>query len=234
MKQIAILAVSTVLATSAALAHAADVPALKVKADGIDPDGIISPYYAFCIPAKTGHVKPGPNRSIGLSWLKGPQGTKSYAIIGVDTDVPTVFDDAGKEGKTLPADMKRRNFYHWVLYDIPARTQQIPANTDSVTVSPHGKARLEVPYGKRGVNDYAAYFASNPEHQGVYAGYDGPCPPWNDERVHHYHFRVYALDVSSLDIKDAPTGPQLEEAIHEHILAEGEAVGTYTLNPGLM
>src|SRR3546814_13406313 len=29
--------------------------------------------------------------------------------------------------------------------------------------------------------------------EGRYLGYDGPCPPWNDERVHRYHFEVIAM-----------------------------------------
>src|SRR5580704_7106369 len=73
---------------------------LTVKAEGIDAGGFIAPEYAFCVTAKTGHVQEGTDKSIGLSWSKGPKGTKSYAVIGVDPDVPTVFDDAGKEGKT--------------------------------------------------------------------------------------------------------------------------------------
>jgi phosphatidylethanolamine-binding protein (PEBP) family uncharacterized protein len=36
---------------------------------------------------------------------------------------------------------------------------------------------------------------------GDYYGYDGPCPPWNDLRLHHYIFRLYALDVPRLDLQ---------------------------------
>ena len=34
---------------------------------------------------------------------------------------------------------------------------------------------------------------------GDYYGYDGPCPPWNDELVHRYVFTLYALDVPRLE-----------------------------------
>jgi phosphatidylethanolamine-binding protein (PEBP) family uncharacterized protein len=37
--------------------------------------------------------------------------------------------------------------------------------------------------------------AGNPDMAGQYFGYDGPCPPWNDERMHHYIFTIYALDI---------------------------------------
>lgn len=222
---------TVVFVMAAASAFAQAKPELTVTPEGIDTDGYINPDYAFCIPAATGHVKEGPDKSIGIAWSKGPEGTKSYAIIMVDPDVPTVFDDAGKEGKTLVAEMPRKSFYHWVLYDIPAGQSQIPANTDSQGVVKQGKSVLKTPYGTRGVNDYAPYFASDPARKGVYAGYDGPCPPWNDERIHHYHLKVFALDVATLGLKGAITGPQAVDAIAGHILAQGEVVGKYTLNP---
>jgi Raf kinase inhibitor-like YbhB/YbcL family protein len=224
------VAIVTVLtAASSALAQAK--PELAVTAEGIASDGYIGEDYAFCVPAAKGHMKEGADKSIGVSWTKGPDGTKSYAIIMVDPDVPASFDDAGKEGKTLPEDMERKSFYHWVLYDIPAEKTQIPAFTDSQAVVKNGKTILKTPYGIRGVNDYAPYFAGDPERKGVYAGYDGPCPPWNDERIHHYHIKVFALDVESLDLSDAVTGPRAMDAIAKHILAQGEVVGKYTLNP---
>jgi Raf kinase inhibitor-like YbhB/YbcL family protein len=55
------------------------------------------------------------------------------------------------------------------------------------------------------------------------AGYIGMCPPTG---VHHYHFKVYALDTQlTLDKSTDKTG--LEKAIAGHILAEGEIVGLY-------
>lgn len=204
---------------------------LSVTAKGIDENGYILPEHAFCAPAETGHAKDGTNQNIGLRWSKGPKGTKSYAIIGVDVDVPTKFDDAGKEGKTIPADMKRQDFYHWVLVDIPAFATEIPTATDSREFTKNGKSERQMPYGLRGINSYASYMASNKERKGVYAGYDGPCPPWNDERIHNYHFKVYALDIAKLPVKGDFGGKEALKAIKKHTLATGEVVGKYTLNP---
>lgn len=206
---------------------------LSITADGIDGNGYILPQHAFCVAAEEGHVKDGPNQNIGLHWSKGPKGTKSYAIVGVDVDVPTDFSNAGKEGKTIPASMKRQDFYHWVLVDIPAFATEIPANTDSRELSKNGKSDRQMPYGLRGINSYAAYMATNPERKGVYAGYDGPCPPWNDERVHNYHFKVYALSTAKLPVKGDFGGKEVLKAIKKHTLASGEVVGKYTLNPDL-
>jgi len=69
--------------------------------------------------------------------------------------------------------------------------------------------------------------------RGDYYGYDGPCPPWNDEIVHHYVFTVFALDVGRLDVDGKLTGPQVRAAIQGHILAQASLTGTYTLNPSL-
>lgn len=69
---------------------------------------------------------------------------------------------------------------------------------------------------------------------GDYLGYDGPCPSWNDERLHHYRFRVFALDVPALELPDPFTLADLHAAMAGHILAEAEWVGTYTLNPQLL
>jgi hypothetical protein len=70
--------------------------------------------------------------------------------------------------------------------------------------------------------------------KGDYGGYDGPCPPWNDSLVHHYHFQVYALDVPSLKLGGKVDGPAVVKAMKSHVLAHGETVGTYVLNPALM
>lgn len=221
-------------ATVYALPALADTAKLTVTAEGIGSDGFIPPDYAFCAPDAKEHVKEGGDKSIGLAWSAGPKGTKSYAIIAVDPDVPTDFTDAGKEGRTISATMPRKDFYHWVLFDIPADKTMLPAGADSQAVVKRGKSVTDTPYGIRGVNDYAPYFASQSDRAGIYAGYDGPCPPWNDARVHHYHFKVFALDVKSLGLSGKDTdGKKAMDAIKPHILAEGEVVGMYTLNTAL-
>ncbi|MBV8652039.1 MAG: phospholipid-binding protein, partial [Alphaproteobacteria bacterium] len=88
--------------------------------------------------------------------------------------------------------------------------------------------------GIRGINDYTAAFTGDAKMAGKYGGYDGPCPPWNDKRVHHYHFKVYALDVPSLTLTGNFGSKEALAAIAKHTLAMGEAVGTYTQNPDLM
>ena len=66
--------------------------------------------------------------------------------------------------------------------------------------------------------------------EGDYGGYDGPCPPWNDSIVHHYHFTVYALDVEQVDLEGSFTGADALAAIDGHILAKASHIGTYSMN----
>ncbi len=214
--------------------EAAAVKKLTVRVDGVKNGGAIPQSYAFCVPAATGHSADGPNKNPAIRWSKGPYGTQSYAIVMVDPDVPSVFDDADKEGKTIPANMKRINFYHMVLVDIPATKTELAEGADSSAIIPGGKTPGPTANGIRGINDYTAAFTGDAKMAGKYGGYDGPCPPWNDKRVHHYHFKVYALDVPSLTLTGTFGPKEALAAISKHTLAMGEAVGTYTQNPDLM
>lgn len=200
-----------------------------VTIENLEPGGVLPDENAFC--GRDGN--PGQNVSPAISWTAGPPGTRSYVLLMVDVDVPQDLSLIGKEGVTIPEDAPRRPFYHWVLADIPASVTGIDSGADSRGVTPKGKPLGRTPYGVRGVNDYAAFFNGNPETAGPHGGYDGPCPPANDARLHHYAFRVYALDVESLALKEGFDGKAVEEAMAGHILAQAEAVGTYTMNPAL-
>ena len=57
-------------------------------------------------------------------------------------------------------------------------------------------------------------------------GYDGPEPP-KGHGMHHYHFRLAALDVERLDAKSGNSVEQAWETAKPHILAETELVGLY-------
>jgi Raf kinase inhibitor-like YbhB/YbcL family protein len=199
---------------------AAEAP-LNVTVEGLKPGGVILGVYAYCIPAKKGHETAGPNRSPEIAWSKGPSGTRSYVLIVVDPDVPTVFTNADKEGVTIPASMKRRPWYHWLLVDIPPSITTLPEDAGSKDTSP--KPAGPSKFGVNGLNDYG----------GGRGAYDGPCPPWNDAIVHHYHFEVYALSVAHLSLPSGFTGSDVVQAIQGHVLARGEVVGRYALNPAV-
>lgn len=209
----------------------ADAASLTVKSNSIKSGHAIPSKYAFCAPAAQGHIGGGGNVNPQVTWSKGPKGTKSYALIVTDPDVPSVLTDFNKEGKTLPVNMKRVAFYHWVLVDIPGEVTEIGEGVDSNAQVPRGKPPGPAKPGVRGINDYTGFFASDAQMKGNYGGYDGPCPPWNDLRVHHYHFTVYALNVTSLNLTGNFTGPDALKAMKGHVLAKGELVGEYSLYP---
>jgi Raf kinase inhibitor-like YbhB/YbcL family protein len=85
----------------------------------------------------------------------------------------------------------------------------------------------------QGLNDYTGWFAGDAEMSGQYHGYDGPCPPWNDERMHHYVFTVYALDSAQLELPAQFDADQLLSAMAPHVLAKASLTGRYTLNPAV-
>lgn len=201
--------------------------ALAVTVQGLTPEAPIAEKHAFCAPRGTEKSAPGQNISPGISWSKGPEGTKSYAVIVVDSEVPVNLADAGKEGRVIPAEMPRQDFYHMIALNIPATAQGIAEG--------EGKpARNRMPGVVFGINDYPKFLGlpDSLTNADKYSGYDGPCPPWNDLRVHRYHFRVYALS-TVLSLKAQPKGAEVMSLIAPHILAMGEVVGTYTLNPML-
>ncbi len=222
----------------AAAATFATTPAaaqtLKVSVDSLARVKVIPDKYAFCNPAKEGHTKPGADVSPRISWSRGPAGTKSYAIIALDTDVPSIRTDMNQEGKTVSATMPRLTFYHWVLVDISAKVRHLTTGEDSSARTVGGKPQSPSKVGLRGLNNYTIVFASNEQMKGQYFGYDGPCPPWNDEIPHHYHFTVYALSVDSLGLSGPFTGPDALKAMEGKVLAKGEALGVYAQNPEVL
>lgn len=187
---------------------------------------------AFCIPDPQTRVTLAENRNPAMSWEGLPEGTKSLVLICHDPDVPTRPDDVNQEGRVVPADLPRFDFFHWVLVDIPPNSGGIAEGDHSSGVSARGKPGPDAPGGMRhGLNNYTDWFAGDPDMDGQYFGYDGPCPPWNDSIVHHYVFTLYALDVERCPVEGVFGGGQVREAIAPHVLGETSVTGTYSLNP---
>ncbi len=190
--------------------------------------------FAFCaMDAKT-HATLSGNRSPQLAWSGAPAGTKSFAIVCHDPDVPSRGDDVNQEGRVVPRTLPRVDFFHWVLVDLPPSVASVAAGEFASSVTPRGKPGPAAAHGARqGVNDYTGWFASDKDMSGNYFGYDGPCPPWNDEIPHHYVFTVFALDVARLAVDGAFTGAQAREAMKGHVLTQASITGLYTLNPSV-
>ncbi len=131
------------------------------------------------------HAHENKNLSPPLKWTDVPAGVKSLALICDDPDAP------------------RGTWVHWVLFNIPPDTRELPS-------SPAGK--IDVPGAIQGKNDFKKL------------GYGGPAPP---SGTHRYYFKLYALD-KVLDLKEGATKDELVKAMKDHIVAQGQLMGTFS------
>src|SRR6266404_2573122 len=90
-------------------------------------------------------------------------------------------------------------FRHWGVFDIPPSRRSIGDGQQA---------------GTEVTNDFGR------------PGYGGPCPP-KGHGLHHYHFKLCALDVGSLGLNaDAHIG-DIEREAEKHAVGRGELIGTY-------
>lgn len=141
-------------------------------------------------PMPTEYTCDGNDTSPPLEWDHAPGGTETFALIVDDPDAPG------------------RTFTHWLCYNLPGDTANLPGDVD---FDEHFADANPPP--EEGVNDFG-----NTE-------YGGPCPPPNDA-PHRYFFRLYALD-TTLDLGPGASREQLTDAMDGHILAETDLVGVY-------
>ncbi len=96
---------------------------------------------------------------------------------------------------------------HWVIY-------KIQLDADSLAENIAKTATPATPAGAlQGKNSWGN------------VGYGGPAPP-PGHGVHHYHFKLYALD-AALNVSSGLTKAALLSAMEGHIMTQGELVGTY-------
>lgn len=128
----------------------------------------------------------GKNISPALKWNGVPEPAKSLVLIADDPDAPS------------------GTWVHWVLYDLPSATKELPEDVSKGQYISGG--------GTQGLNDFK------------HLGYGGPCPP--PGKPHRYFFKLYALD-TMLELKPGATKKAVEKAMEKHVLAQGELMGTY-------
>lgn len=124
----------------------------------------------------------GKNVNPPLAIINAPLGTQSFTLIMHDPDAPT------------------GDFLHWLMWDIPSKTEVIAANS--------------VPVGAiQGLNDTEE------------VGYFGPQPPAGDAN-HRYMFELYALD-TTLDMPRESTRQEIETAMKGHVLDHAVLTGIF-------
>lgn len=205
---------------------------MQLRSDNFDNGQPIPAIFAFGKMADPFALS--DNHSPHLAWKDAPTGTRSFVLTCIDTDVPSRGDDVNQAGRTVPADLPRVEFTHWLMANIPAECGELTAGACSDEVTPRGKRDPFGPPGSvQGLNDFTGWFAGDANMDGRYLGYDGPCPPWNDMLLHHYHFTVHALDVATLPLEKGFSREQLHAAMAGHVLADAGLTGTYSLNPAV-
>src|SRR5262249_35471484 len=127
----------------------------------------------------------GKDVSPPLSWSGAPDGTRSFALICDDPDAS-------------------KTWVHWVLFDLPARTSDLPEGVPPKDSVQGG--------GVQGTNDFRK------------VGYGGPCPP---SGVHRYFFKLYALD-ATVRLGSNATKADVERAMKGHVLGDASLMGRYS------
>lgn len=207
---------------------------MKLYSRSLVDKGVIPGRCAFAVQAPIGHVRLAQNRNPHLAWLQVPEGCRSFALSCIDSEVPTKPDDVNQEGRVVPFDLPRADFVHWLMVDIPPQVQEIAEGSCSRAVTPGGKREPGGPAGTvQGLNDYTGWFGQDPQMGGRYLGYDGPCPPWNDTRVHRYRFELLALDIASCGLGSGFSRAEFDQAVAGHVLASASLLVRYSLNPAI-
>src|SRR6266446_4350234 len=125
-----------------------------------------------------------------------------FTCDGSDTSPPLQITGIPAEAKSLvliadDPDAPSGLFTHWLIWNIPPQTNSV--------------AEGSAPKGVHGTNDFGK------------SGYRGPCPPLG---THRYSFKIFALD-RELDLRTGAKRSQVDAAMKDHVIAQGELVGRY-------
>lgn len=207
---------------------------MKVSSSTFNDMGFMPDACAFGLLGPDKQYQWGANRNPHLAWSDLLGGTRSLVLINDDLDVPVKLDTFNKDGSVVAKDQQRRSLCHWVLVDIDPAGGPLAFGEFSEGVTVGGKPGPQAPRGTRqGVNEYTDWFQNDDKMRGNYFGYDGPCPPWNDERPHRYVFTLYALDIPRLPVEGVFDKNAALAAMRGHVLAESSITGLYALNPNV-
>ena len=133
-----------------------------------------------------------------------------YTRDGGNVSPPLKWRDAPQTTRSFAlivedSDASGGTFRHWVAYNVPA----------TYTGMPEGAGTAQAAAIDIAANDFGNRC------------YDGPAPP-HGHGLHHYHFRLLALDVPRLDIRPGSASVMdVIAAARPHTLASGEIVGLY-------
>lgn len=126
-----------------------------------------------------------------------------YTCDGANINPPLEFLEIPLATKSLvlivdDPDALRGDFVHWLVWNIAPETKELEKGS-------------VFPQAVQGATDFGG------------SGYGGPCPP---NGIHHYQFKLYALD-DKLDLPITTKKKDLEAMMQNHILDSAVLVGLY-------
>lgn len=132
-----------------------------------------------------------------------------YTCDGENVSPPLKFLNVPSQTKSLvlivdDPDAPHGTFDHWIVWNIPPHIQGI----------------------NEGAKEFAQFSPSPRQGENGFGKnyYQGPCPP--PGKPHHYHFKLYALDIELL-LKEGSSKQDVEKAISGHVLGQTVIIGTY-------
>jgi Raf kinase inhibitor-like YbhB/YbcL family protein len=125
-----------------------------------------------------------------------------YTCDGSNINPDLKIDDIPANAKSLAIivddpDAPNGIFSHWVMWDIPVRNNVIVENSAPGI------------QGRNGIRENK---------------YFGPCPP---SGIHHYHFRVFALNTKLSTLSRNTDRKGLLNAMEGHIISSCDLIGLY-------
>ena len=148
-----------------------------------------------------------PFKLITSAFEEGGSIPKLYTCEGADVSPSLEWSDEPRDTKSYALiaddpDAPAGAWNHWLLWDIPASVHALAQGFKP------GKLAVS------GANDFGK------------PGYGGPCPP-RGHGPHRYFFKIYALDVESLNLRGGARRADLDRALRGHILAQSQYMGRY-------
>ena len=133
-----------------------------------------------------------------------------YTADGEDLSPPVEWQDPPPGTKSFvlivdDPDAPSGVFRHWGLYNISAERDRLPEGVG------HGVKTEDLGLG---VNDFGE------------PRYRGPAPP-KGHGIHHYRFKLAALDVERLTQAPTASVADVWKAAQKHVVGQAELVGTY-------
>jgi len=133
-----------------------------------------------------------------------------YSKDGGNISPPLEWQEAPRNTRSFAVivedpDAPRGTFRHWAVYNVPPAYQGLGEDNGAVASG----TSLEM-----AVNDFG------------HRTYDGPQPP-RGHGIHHYHFRLLALDVPELRLPPRASVKDVMDAAQPHVIAHAETVGTF-------